>query len=109
MRSNQFKLEDGNCCMEETEKAALLAKAKRLEEKMLFVKAAEVYLRLEMHEQAAFSYEKGSAFEKAADLFTKLGKKEDAERCRKKRDASATGATWQDVQAEFQQDKGNPY
>jgi hypothetical protein len=95
--------------MEESEKAALLAKAKRLEEKMLFVKAAEVYLKLEMGEQAASAYEKGSAFDKAADLFAKLGKNEDAERCRKKRDAAATGQTWQDLQKEFQQDKGNPY
>ncbi len=95
--------------MEETEKDALVAKAKRLEEKMLFVRAAEIYLKLEMKPEAAAAYEKGSAFEKAADLFAKLGKKEDAERCRKKRDAASTGTTWQDMQAEFQQDKGNPY
>jgi len=95
--------------MEESEKTALLAKAKRLEEKMLFVKAAEIYLKAEMREEAAFAYEKASAFDKAADLFSKLGKSEDAERCRKKRDAAATGRTWQDLQAEFQQDKGNPY
>ncbi|MEM2138132.1 MAG: hypothetical protein QW568_03525 [Candidatus Anstonellaceae archaeon] len=95
--------------MEESEKQALVAKAERLEKKMLFVKAADIYLKLEMWERAASAYEKASAFGKAADLFSKLGKNEDAERCRKKRDAAATGQTWQDLQAEFQQDKGNPY
>ena len=38
-----------------------------------------------------------------------LGKKDDAARCRKKRDADSTGGTWQDIQAEFQKDAGNPY
>ena len=93
----------------QSEKQLLLAKAKRLEDKMLFVRAAETYLKLGMNTEAAGAYEKGSAFEKAAELFTKLGKKEDAGRCIKKRDAASTGTTWQDMQAEFQQDKGNPY
>ncbi|MCX8175148.1 MAG: hypothetical protein N3E51_03000 [Candidatus Micrarchaeota archaeon] len=94
--------------MEDSEKQALLAKAARLEGKLLFVKAAEIYLKLEMPESAAAAYEKGGAYEKAAALFEKLGRAEDAARCRAKRDAEATGQTWQDLQAEFQKDKGNP-
>ena len=95
--------------MDETEKTKLLARAKRLEEKMLFVKAAEIYLSLSMEAEAAVAYEKGSDYTRAADLFTKLGKAEDAARCRKNRDAASTGGTWQDIQAEFQKDAGNPY
>ena len=33
----------------------------------------------------------------------------DVMRCRKLRDAASTGGTWQDIQAEFQKDAGNPY
>ena len=95
--------------MDGPEYASLVAKAARLEEKLLFVKAAEVYLKLGEKGKAAAAYEKGSAFDKAAGLFASLGKEEDATRCRKKRDAASTGQTWQDMQAEFQQDKGNPY
>ncbi|MFA6328225.1 MAG: hypothetical protein WCY41_02150 [Candidatus Micrarchaeia archaeon] len=95
--------------MDETEKASQLARAARLEGKMLFVKAAEVYLSLSMEAEAADAYEKGSDYSHAASLFDKLGKKEDAARCRKKRDAASTGGTWQDMQAEFQKDAGNPY
>ena len=95
--------------MDDSEKSALLARAKRLEGKMLFVKAAEIYLELGMRAEAAAAYEKGSAFDKAAEQFVKLGKKEDAARCRKKRDENSTGGTWQDLQAEFQKDAGNPY
>ena len=95
--------------MEETERTELLAKAKRLEGKLLLVKAAETYLKIEMKPEAAAAYERGGAFEKAADLFAKLGKKEDADRCRKKLEAARSGRTWADEQAEFQQDKGNPY
>jgi hypothetical protein len=95
--------------MDEAEKNALIAKAKRLEERLLYVKAAAVYAGLGMEENEAASYEKGGDFGKAAQLYEKLGKKEDAERCRRKRDEASTGQTWQDVQAEFQQDRGNPY
>jgi len=95
--------------MDDEEKAKLLARARRLEEKMLFVKAAEAYLSLSMNAEAACAFERGSAYDEAAGLFEKLGKAEDAARCRKLRDANATGSTWQDMQAEFQQDKGNPY
>ena len=95
--------------MDETEKAKQLARAKRLEEKMLFVKAAEIYLSLSMEAEAAVAYEKGSDYTRAANLFTKLGKALDAARCRKLRDANSTGGTWQDIQAEFQKDAGNPY
>lgn len=95
--------------MDENEKAALVAKAKRLEGKMLFVKAAEIYISLSMKEEAAAAYEKGSAFDKAAGIFDELGKAEDAARCRKLRDANSTGGTWQDLQSEFQKDAGNPY
>jgi len=95
--------------MDEEEKAKLLARAKRLEEKMLFVKAAEIYLSLSMEADAAEAFEKGSDYSRAASLFEKLGRPEDAARCRKKRDAASTGGTWQDIQAEFQKDAGNPY
>ena len=95
--------------MDEEEKAKLLARAKRLEEKMLFVKAADAYLQLSMQDEAATALERGGDYSRAAELYTKLGKKGDAERCRKLRDANSTGNTWQSMQAEFQQDKGNPY
>ena len=95
--------------MEEQEKQKLLSRAKRLEEKSLFVKAAETYLLLGMEGEAAASYEKCGAFDRAIALFKKLGKGEDAARCGKKRDAASTGKTWADLQADFQKDKGNPY
>ena len=95
--------------MDESERTLLIAKAARLEEKMLFVKAAEVYLKLSEDGKAAEAYEKGSAFDRAAALFSKAGKDKDAARCRAKRDAASTGQTWQDVQSEFQKDSGNPY
>ncbi len=95
--------------MEEGEKEKMLAKAARLEEKSLFVKAADIYLSFGMGDKAASAYEKGGAFDKAAVLFSKLGKEPDAIRCRAKRDAASTGQTWQDLQSEFQKDSGNPY
>ena len=95
--------------MDGPEKAALLAKAKRLEEKLLYVKAADAYLQLGMQPEAASALEKGGAFDKAAGLFSSIGRKEDAARCMAKRDAAATGQTWQDLQSEFQKDSGNPY
>lgn len=95
--------------MDDEEKAKLLARAKRLEEKLLFVKASDAYLQLGMQSEAAFALEKGGAFDRAAELFSKIGKKEDAVRCRAKRDAASTGQTWQDLQSEFQHDSGNPY
>lgn len=95
--------------MEESERAELLARAKRLEEKLLYVRAAEAYLKLEMKGEAASAYEKGGAFEKAADIFEKIGRKEDAERCRSRLETARSGRTWADEQADFQQDKGNPY
>ena len=93
----------------EEEKKELAAKAKRLEEKQLFVKAAEIHLKLGDGAGAAAAYEKGGDFGRAAALFEKMGKGEDAARCRKKRDEASSGATWQDMQAEFQKDGGNPY
>ena len=95
--------------MEEPEKNELLARAKRLEAKLLYGKAGEIYLSLGMEEQAAKAYETAGLFDKAILLYKKLGKKEDIARCVKKRDAGLTGSTFQSVQAEFQQDKGNPY
>ena len=95
--------------MEETEKQELMAKAKRLEGKQMFVKAAEIYASLGMGIEAAKAFESASAYDKAIALFEKAGKKEDAVRCRKKRDAASTGQTWQDMQADFQHDSGNPY
>lgn len=95
--------------MEETEKQELAAKAKRLEGRQMFVKAAEIYAQLGMDGEAAKAYESAGAFDKAIALFEKMGKKEDAKRCRKKRDEASSGQTWQDMQADFQQDSGNPY
>lgn len=95
--------------MDDAEKTQLLAKAKRLESRMLYVKAAEIYLPLAMEAEAASAYERGGAYDKASALFEKMGKKEDAARCRRLRDENSTGATWQDTQAEFQKDAGNPY
>lgn len=95
--------------MEETEKRELLAKAQRLEGKMLYVKAGDIYLQIGIREKAAAAYENGGAFDKAVMQFEKLGRKEDADRCKSKLDAARSGKTWADEQAEFQQDKGNPY
>ena len=95
--------------MEETEKQELLAKAKRLEGKQMFVKAAEIYSTLGMDAEAAKAYESAAAFDKAIAIYTKMGKKADVERCKKKRDEASTGQTWQDMQADFQHDSGNPY
>lgn len=97
--------------MEETEKQQLVEKAHRLEAKQLFVKAADYYLKVDMGFEAASAYEKAMAFEKAESLFRKLGKNEDAERCKAKREKASgeAGRTWQDLQSEFQKDKGNPY
>ena len=94
--------------MDETEKAGLVAKAKRLEGKYLYVKAGGIYLSLSMEAEAAAAFEKGSDYTRAAALFDKLGKGEDAARCRKLRDQNSTGSTWQDLQSEFQKDAGNP-
>ncbi len=95
--------------MEEAEKQELAAKAKRLEGKQMFVKAAEIYSKLGMDADAAKAYEAAGAFDKAIALYLKMEKKADAERCKKKRDEASTGQTWQDMQSEFQQDSGNPY
>jgi hypothetical protein len=95
--------------MDDSEREKLLARAKRLEGKMLFVKAGEAYLALLMEAEAAGAFERGGDYGRAAALFEKLGKPEDASRCRKLRDENSTGSTWQDEQAKFQQDKGNPY
>ena len=95
--------------MDDEEKTKQLARAKRLEDKMLFVKAAEIYLSLSMEAEAAAAFERGSDYSRAASLFEKLGKADDAARCKKLRDAASTGGTWQDMQAEFQKDAGNPY
>ncbi|MCX6769880.1 MAG: hypothetical protein NT051_04345 [Candidatus Micrarchaeota archaeon] len=95
--------------MDDAQKAELIAKAKRLEGKMLYVKAAAVYLELGMGAEAAAAYEKCGDYGKAADLFVKLKREADAARCRKKRDENSTGNTWQDLQADFQKDAGNPY
>ncbi|MEM4348358.1 MAG: hypothetical protein QXN37_02200 [Candidatus Anstonellaceae archaeon] len=91
------------------EKQALLEKARRLENKQFFVKAAEVYLSVGMEKEAAEAYEKGGDFEKALKLFEKLGQTEAARRCRHKLEESFSGRTWKDLQAEFQKEKGNPY
>lgn len=86
-----------------------LAGARALEGKRLFVKAAERYLKIGMEEPAAAAYENGGAFEKAAALFEKLGRNEDVRRCEEKKKAASDTTTWDDLQSEFQQDRGNPY
>ena len=95
--------------MEENEKAELAGKAKKLEAKQMYVKAAETYLQAGMREEAARAYETGGAFLKAEELFGKIGKAEDAARCRQKREEAANQPTWSDLQADFQADRGNPY
>ncbi len=95
--------------MDETEKQTLIEKAQRLEGRQLFVKAAEAYLEIGMEPEAAAAFEKCGAYDKAEALYKKLGLAQDAERCAKKRGESMSGTTWQDLQSEFQQDKGNPY
>ncbi len=95
--------------MDEQEKQQLIEKARRLEGKQLFVRAAETYLKIGMDPEAAAAFEKCGAYDKAEGLYKKLGRGKDAERCAKKRGESMSGTTWQDLQSEFQQDKGNPY
>lgn len=93
--------------LSDAERAKKLERAAALEKKLLFVKAAEIYLELGMKEEAAAAYEKGGDFSKAEDLFEKLGKTEDAERCKKAREESTNSKSWLDLQAEFQNE--NPY
>ena len=95
--------------MEGEEKEKLIARAQRLEGKMLFVKAADAYIAAGREREAASAFEKGSAFYKACALFKKLGMDADAKRCSEKRDAGSSGRSWQDEQADFQKDAGNPY
>lgn len=95
--------------MDEQGKTAIVEKARHLEGKQLFVKAAEAYLQAQMREEAAKAYESGGALLKAEELFGKIGKAEDAARCKKKREEEINQPTWADLQAEFQQDRGNPY
>ena len=95
--------------MEESERQALAQRAASLEKKQLYVKAAEVYLKAGMGQDAARALETCGAYERAEKLFRELGMAQDADRCAKKRDSVSSGQTWMDLQAEFQQDKGNPY
>ncbi|HIH18460.1 TPA: hypothetical protein HA225_00625 [Candidatus Micrarchaeota archaeon] len=97
--------------MGDQEIGRLLARAKSLESKQLFVKAADYYIKAGMEYEAAAAFEKAAAYGKAEALFRKLGKDDDAMRCKEKREKSSSdaGKTWQDLQSEFQQDKGNPY
>ncbi|MCX8195341.1 MAG: hypothetical protein N3G22_04530 [Candidatus Micrarchaeota archaeon] len=97
--------------MEESEKQALIARAAKLESRQLFVKAAEIYIKAGAELEAASAYEKAMAYDKAELLYRKLGKNEEAERCRQKREQARSEASksWLDLQAEFQKDKGNPY
>ena len=97
--------------MDEQDKQLLVEKAKRLESKQLFVKAADYFLKADMESEAASAYEKAMAYGKAEALFKKLGKAEDAARCKGKREKSSSdaGKSWLDLQSEFQKDKGNPY
>ena len=94
----------------EEEKQKQLERAKRLEQKLLFVKAAEVYLSIGMKSEAAAAFERVNAFDRAIELYTELGKTDEVARCKKKREESSVGGqTWDDVQADFQSDRGNPY
>jgi uncharacterized protein HemY len=87
-----------------SERDVLLTKAQRLEGKKLFVKAAEVYKKINMNDKAAGALEQGGAYEEAAKLFDELGRKEDAARCRKSLEDAKNPRTWSDLQADFQQD-----
>ena len=85
-------------------KDELRAKATRLEGKKLYVKAAEIYKRIGQNDKAAKAYEDGGAYQEAATLYDSLGRKEDAERCRKTLEAGKNPQTWSDLQAEFVSD-----
>ena len=84
--------------------AELLAKARRLEEKKLFVKAAEVYKKIGQDDKAASALESGGAFEEAATIFDSLDRKDDVARCRKKLEEAKNPKTWSDLQTEFVSD-----
>ncbi len=96
-------------CMEESEKAALLEKAKKYEGRQLYVKAAEAYEKLGENAKAAEMYEAAGAYLKAEEVFEKLGKADDAARCKAKREEAANQKTWAEMQTDFQADRGNPY
>ena len=81
-----------------------IAKAKRLAEKQLFVKAAQIYQKLGMEDEAAFNYETGGDYDMAIGIYHKLGKEEDVKRCEEKKNASAQTETWDDMHAKFQAD-----
>lgn len=94
--------------MEESEKQALISRAKKCEGKQLFVKAAEYYIEAGMESEAAFAYEKAAAYLKAEEIYGRLGRAEDAARCKKLREETTNQPTWADLQADFQKDRGNP-
>lgn len=87
-----------------SERDALLQKARRLEGKKLFVKAAEVYKKIGNADKAAGALEQGGAYEDAAVLFDSLGRHEDAARCRKSLEEAKNPKTWSEMQADFVSD-----
>ncbi len=89
-------------------KDELIAKAKRLEGKLLYVKAAGIYAKLGMDKEAGQAFETASDFTHAIEHFKKAGCKDDVKRCEGKMGASNNGKTWQDLQKEFQDEAGNP-
>ncbi len=93
----------------ELTKDELIAKAKRLESKLLYVKAALIYAKLGMDKEAGFAYETASDYAKAIGHFKKANCKEDVKRCEEKISGTNNGKTWQDLQKEFQVEAGNPY
>lgn len=88
---------------------AMIQKAKKYEQKQMYVKAAEIYYAEGMKKEAAGMYEKAGAYLKAEEIYEKLGMKADAERCKKAREDAVNQPTWSDLQADFQADRGNPY
>gem|GEM_PF-1075879 len=96
--------------MPDSEKKELAAKAKRLEKKQLFVKAAEIYLKVGDKEKAASAYESACDYKKAEAIFMELGCESDAARCRDKRiNSISDGSTWETLQKKYQDEAGNPY
>ncbi|MFA5105552.1 MAG: hypothetical protein WC506_01190 [Candidatus Micrarchaeia archaeon] len=94
---------------EEPTREQLIAKAKRLESKLLYAKSGDIYAKLGMDKEAGQAYETAGDLKRAIEYFKKAGCGEDVKRCEQNLKEKASGKTWQDLQKEFQDEAGNPY